>query len=273
MSVRSIVSSKPPRKNWSLKRGDIAGKKESKGKSSPMRRVVVGGLLACVLVLMLVGGRAVITSVNDWTKIQQTTIVGFEHLSRNEVFGLLNLEPDSSLWSIDTDQLTAQLEAHPWIRSVTFDRVFPHTLVVHIEERKPVAVLQSSKKGHFLDVEGYLLPGEQARSSKQLPVLEGLTLKAFTQHEDESHQRAKEGIRLAAMLSERFAGRPRVNVAHRRTTVVDFPRLRFQFGADAEQQWGRFLVLYPTLKSGIGRYTQEVDLRFSQKVILRKRTL
>ena len=35
----------------------------------------------------------------------------------------------------------------------------------------------------------------------------------------------------------------------------------------------KFLVLYPTVKETIERQSQEVDLRFSQKVILRKRTL
>jgi hypothetical protein len=64
-----------------------------------------------------------------------------------------------------------------------------------------------------------------------------------------------------------------VNVAHAHTTIVDLPRIRFQFGQEAERQWQRFLVLYPTVKEVIGRQSQEVDLRFTQKVILRKRTL
>ena len=273
MGVREIASSKPPRKNRSLKRGDVVGRKETARAKSPARRVVIGSLLACLLVVLMVGGRVAIQSINEWTKIQRTTILGMDHLSREEISTELNLAPDSSLWSIDTDHLREQLEVHPWIRSVRFERVFPNTLVVQIEEREPVAVLKSSKQEHLLDVDGYLLPGETAKVHKGLPVLEGLTLKYFAAHEDESHQRAKEGIHLAALLSERFSGRPRVNVAHDHTTVVDLPRLRVQFGSDAEQQWGRFLVLYPSIKSTIGRYRQEVDLRFSQKVILRKRTL
>jgi len=273
MSFGEAFSSKQPRKNRPLKRGDSLGKKEKLRKKSPVRRVVVGSLLACLIVIVMIGGRSAVRSVNEWTKIQQLTILGLDHLSREEVTVQLNLSPDSSLWSIDIDHLSDQLEAHPWIRSITFDRVFPHSLAVQVEERQPAAVLGASKKGFFLDEEGHLLPGETGKASQGLPVLEGISSQFFNEHLDESHRRAKQGIHLAELLSEHFSGRPRVNVAHAHTTVVDLPRIRVQFGQEPERQWERFLVLYPTVKDTIERQSKEVDLRFSQKVILRKRTL
>jgi hypothetical protein len=273
MGFGEVFSSDQPRINRPLKRGDALGKQKKLRKKSPIRRVVVGSLLACVIAIVMIGGREAIRSVNEWTRIQQTTVVGLERLSREEITGKLNLSSDSSLWSIDMDDLTEQLERHPWIRSVTFDRVLPHSLVVQVEERRPAAVLRESKQAFFLDEDGYLLPGDTGNTGKALPVLEGMTSKFFSQQKDESHRRAKKGIHLAGLLSERFSGRPTVNVAHAHQTVVDFPNLRFQFGQEAEQQWERFLVLYPTVKGTIERHSQEVDLRFSQKVILRKRTL
>ncbi len=273
MGIRGMISSKPPRKNRPLKRRDVVGRKDTTQETSPARRVVVGSLLAGLLVLLMVGGRAVIQSVNEWTKIQQTTIVGLDHLSREVVFTQLDLAPDSSLWSIDIDQLSEQLEAHPWIRAITFDRVLPHTLIVQVKERQPAAVLGAEKESYLVDTEGYLLPVETTKLRHALPVLEGMTSKSFLQQLDDSHRRAKRGIHLAALLSERFSGRPKVNVAHTHTTVVDLPRIRVKFGQEADRQWERFLVLYPTIKKKIEAQSQEVDLRFSQKVILRKRTL
>jgi cell division protein FtsQ len=266
-------SSKQPRKNRPAQRGDILARKEKTRRASPFRRVVVGSLVACLIVMVMIGGRSVVRWVNDWTEIQQLTVLGLDHLSREEIIMKLDLPQPSSLWSIDPALLTEQLEAHPWIRSVTFDRVFPHSLVVQVEERRPAAVLEALGKGYFLDVDGYVLPVEIAEASRGLPVLEGMTVKFLTQHEDEGHRRAKQGIHLAALLSERFSGRPRVNVAHAHTTIIDLPRIRIQFGLEAERQWERFLVLYPTVKDMLERQSQEVDLRFSQKVILRKRTL
>lgn len=273
MGWGEIFSSKQPRKNRTAKRGEILTRKETTRPASPFRRVVVGSLLACLLVAVMIGGRSVVRWVNDWTEIQQVTVLGLDRLSREEIVAQLDLPELLSLWSIDPDLLTERLEMHPWIRTVTFDRVFPHSLVVQVEERRPAAVLQGAGKDSFLDVDGYVLPGEIMEENRVLPVVEGMTSKFLTQHEDEGHRRAKEGIYLAALLSERFSGRPRINVAQAQTTIVELPRIRVQFGPEAERQWERFLVLYPTVKETIERQSQEVDLRFSQKVILRKRTL
>ena len=273
MGFAQMLASKPPRKNRPLKRADATRKKEKGREKSPVRRVIMGSLLACLLVLIMVGGKSLVQSVNAWTKIQQLTILGLDHLTREEIITQLNLSPESSLWSIDIDQLSVQLEAHPWIRSVTFDRVLPHSLIVQVEERRPAGLLRASKQTYLLDGDGYLLPGEPTKAGQALPVLEGMTSTFFSQQKDESHRRAKHGIHLAELLSEYFSGRPNVNVAHAHTTIVDLPRIRVQFGQDADRQWERFLVLYPTIKETIERQSQEVDLRFSQKVILRKRTL
>lgn len=272
MGERDDFPSQQPRKNRPLKSGESFGRKEKSHKSSPFRRVVVGSLLACLIVGLMIGGRSAVRWVNEWTKIQEVTVLGLDRLSREEIIATLNLSPESSLWSIDIDHLSGQLQGHPWIRSITFDRVFPHSLAVQVAERHPAAVLDAAKKDYFLDMEGHLLPGETGKASQSLPVVEGLTSKFFTEHEEEGHRRAKQGIYLAELVSQRFPGQPRVNVAHAHTTVVDFPRIRFQFGQESEQQWQRFLVLYPTVKDTIGRQSQEVDLRFAQKVILRKRT-
>ncbi len=273
MGFGELFSSNHPRKNRPHKRGESFGKKTQLRKKSPTRRVVLGSLLACLIVLVMIGGRSAVRSLNEWTVIQQLTVVGLDRISREEIMLKLDLSPDSSLWSIDTDHLSGQLEAHPWIRSVTFDRVIPHSLVIEVEERRPAALLRASKQSYFLDAEGYLLPGEVTKASQSLPVLEGMTSKFFSQQKDESHRRAKQGIHLAEKLAEHFSGRPQVNVSHAHTTIVNFPRIRVQFGQEPERQWERFLVLYPTLKDSIERRSQEVDLRFSQKVILRKRTL
>ncbi len=273
MGFGEMLSGKPPRKNRPLKRGDITGKKDKMPQKSPVRRVVLGSLLTCCIVLFVIGGRSAVQAVNEWTEIQQLTILGLDRLSREDITAQLGLSPHSSLWSINTEELSGQLERHPWIRRVTFDRVLPHSLVVQVEERQPAAVLQGPKKTIFLDVEGYLLPGETTNAARALPVLEGMTSKFFTEQTEESHRRAKLGIHLAELLSERFSGRPKVNVAHAHTTIVDLPRIRVQFGHEADRQWERFLVLYPTIKQTIERQSKEVDLRFPQKVILRKRTL
>ena len=266
-------STSRPRKNRPLKKGEAFGGKGKKPKHSRVRRVVIGSVLACLIVVIVVGGRQVIRWAGEWTEIQQITVVGLDRVSRDEIITRLALPPRASLLSVESDLLATRLESHPWIGSVAFDRVFPHSLVVQVTERQPAAILGSSKERYFLDAEGYLLPGGKTQEGATLPIVEGVTSTFMTQNEDEGHRRAKQGIHIADLLSQQFSGRPRIDVSNPHTTIVDLPNVRFQFGREVEDQWQRFLVLYPTVKKEIEGRSQEVDLRFSQKVIFRKRTL
>jgi cell division protein FtsQ len=267
------LSRKRPRKNRPIKKGEPFKDARPRRNKSKLRRVVLGGALACILVVLVLGGRLVMRWASEWTEIQQITVVGLDRVSHEEILTRLALPPQSSLLSVDTGQLSTRLESHPWIGSVAFDRVFPHSLVVQVSERQPAAVLGSSKELYFLDAEGVLLPGDQTPEATGLPIVEGVTSTFLTQNEAEGQRRAKQGIRIAELLSQQFPGRPRIDVSQPHAMIVDLPDVRFQFGREVEDQWQRFLVLYPTVKTEMTGRSQEVDLRFSQKVIFRKRTL
>jgi len=267
------LSSKRPRKNRPLKKGVAFGNATKRPKKARFRRVLIGSALACLIVVVIVAGRHVSRWAGEWTEIQQITVVGLDRVSREEIITRLALPPQTSLLSVEPDLLSTRLESHPWIGSVAFDRVFPHSLVVQVSERQPAAVLGSSNEPYFLDAEGYLLPGRNAQEGATLPIVDGVTSKFMTKNEAEGHRRAKQGIHIAELLSQQFSGRPRIDVSKPHMTIVDLPNVRFQFGREVEDQWQRFLVLYPTVRAEIEGRSQEVDLRFTQKVIFRKRTL
>ncbi len=262
-----------PRKNRTLNHGESSHREKRARTRSPIRRVVMGGLLACLLAIVVIGGREGIEGIRHWTEIQQITVIGLDHISRQDIVTRLAIAPDESLLFIDSDTLSEQLTLHPWIRSVTFDRVFPHTLVVDVTEREPAAVFESSQSPQLLDAEGYRLPGKVTKQDNTLPIVFGISSSHWNTSPGGGSQRAKRGIHLAKLLSHHFPGRPRVDVSHAYTTIVELPHVRFQFGPEAEPQWERFMVLFPTLKDEFGKRPKEVDLRFPQKIILRQRTL
>jgi cell division septal protein FtsQ len=267
------LNTKRPRKNRPLKKTGGPGKAKSSSTALRLRRVVIGGVLACLIVVVVVGGRQVMRWADEWTEIQQITVVGLDRVTRDEILRKLDLAPQTSLFSVDSELLATRLESHPWIGSVAFERVLPHSLVIQVTERQPAAVFGSPTEPYYLDAEGYLLPKGKVQAGTTLPIVDGVTSTFMTQHQAEGHRRAKQGIHIAALLSQQFSGRPRIDVSQPHTTIVDLPHVRFQFGREVEDQWQRFLVLYPTVKDKIEGRSQEVDLRFAQKVIFRKRTL
>lgn len=267
------LHTKRPRKNRPLKKTGGPKKGKASSTASRVRRVVIGGVLACLIVVVVVGGRQVLRWADEWTEIQQITVVGLDRVTRDEILTNLDLAPQTSLFSVDSELLANRLESHPWIGSVAFERVLPHSLVIQVTERQPAAVFASPNEPYYLDAEGYLLPKGKVQTKTTLPIVDGVTSTFMTQHQAEGHRRAKQGIHIAELLSQQFSGRPRIDVSQPHTTIVDLPNVRFQFGREVEDQWERFLVLYPTVKEKIEGRSQEVDLRFAQKVIFRKRTL
>lgn len=267
-------STNRPRKNRPLKQGDPGVRVRQRHKPSRVRRVLKVSIVTGLLVMIVIAGRGVSRWAGEWTEIQQITVVGLDRVSREEVLSRLALPPQANLISFDADLLTTRLTSHPWIASVTFDRVFPNAVIVQVSERQPAAVIgTSSTEPYFLDVEGYVLPGRIKEENGTLPIVEGVSSRFLAQNSAEGHQRAKQGIHIANLLAQQFPGRPRVDVSDPYTIIVDLPNFRFHFGRDVEDQWQRFLVLYPTVKTEIIGRSQEVDLRFAQKIIFRKRTL
>ena len=266
-------SRKRPRKNRPLKQGEAIARDRKKQKGSSFRRIVMGMLVLGLLWGGLIAGHRVVNWATEWTEVQQISVIGLNRLTRDEVLAKMSLPQSASLLWLSTDEIAGRVQVHPWVDAVEVDRVFPHSLVVQVTEREPAAVLRASKETVLLDAGGHVLPGEVPVEAKRLPVVQGLTSDSVASHGLEGHPRAKQGIRIAHLLAQYFSGRPHVNVSEPYTTVVDLPQVRFQFGQQVEEQWQRFLVLYPTIKTELDRQAQEVDLRFSQKVILRKRTL
>ncbi len=265
-------SSTSPRKNRMLKSRREYQPISKRRKKSPLRRVVVGSVVACGLVVGLLEGPSILGRVNAWTELQQITVLGLDRVTREEVLERLQLPSSQSLLTLEITELAGRVESHPWIGSVTFDRVFPHSLVVQVDERRPAAVLGDPPSSFYFDVEGVLLPKDKSEGEPRLPIVQGRTEQFFLKEQSEGQRRAKQGIHIAELLGKEFPGQPRVDVSNAHTTIVDLPHVRFQFGQEVERQWERFLVLYPTIKKEMERQSQEVDLRFSQKVILRKRT-
>ncbi|HSF10276.1 MAG TPA: FtsQ-type POTRA domain-containing protein, partial [Nitrospirales bacterium] len=107
------LNTKRPRKNRPLKKTGGPGKAKSSSTALRLRRVVIGGALACLIVVVVVGGRQVMRWADEWTEIQQITVVGLDRVTRDEILTKLDLAPQTSLFSVDSELLATRLESHP----------------------------------------------------------------------------------------------------------------------------------------------------------------
>ena len=241
---------------------------------SVFQRLMRWAVVVGVVVVSLVGFwgfervESVLTSL---TSVEQVSIVGLKTVQRGEILSELSLAPETSLLDIEPDVMIADLETHPWIRTASVQRVFPHTLAIRVVEREPAAILQSSKAHYLLDDQAHILAVVDGNQNPDLPRLRGAPSVFPSPKNEGIQQQVRDGIRVAHLLSETFHVVPTVNVEKAKMIVADLQDLRFQFSDSIDLQWKRFQSLYPSIQSQINHEATEIDLRYVGKVILRKR--
>lgn len=102
-------------------------------------------------------------------RIREVEVTGLRYLERARAVELLELGPDANLWS-DGEGWTTALARHPLVARVELGRRFPGTLVVHVSERRPVALVPTPVL-EPVDAGGVRLPVDPADVRLDLPVV------------------------------------------------------------------------------------------------------
>ncbi|MDA2911476.1 FtsQ-type POTRA domain-containing protein [Nitrospiraceae bacterium AH_259_D15_M11_P09] len=207
-----------------------------------------------------------------WFEIREIQLTGDDRVPRHEIMKLLELPPGETLLSVSPAQVVAQVESHPLIKEATLTRRLPHTLAIHITERRAAAMLRGSSLTLLLDQEGQVLSVLTARRDSGLPVLVGIDPNLLILGEPRAVQAAQVGIKLASLLGRSLEGRPEVDVGDPDHAVAYIKGMRFQFGSTLfEEQLGRYRQLGLLRRADIPDQLEDIDLRFPGKVIVRKR--
>ena len=189
-------------------------------------------------------------------------------MSEAAIVALSQLQVGTNLFANDITAAKERLEQHPMVKKVLLHRELPETLVIGIEERQPVGLLNTSEGLVGLDESGKIFPLPPA-AQVDLPILTGVDLQ---RDEDGASVRA-----LAKFVTElqnrtpafwREISEIRTDTPHSATVylVADDLALRMRF-ENPEQQVRNFRA-YTQATSGIGTDLAYVDLRYRDQVVL-----
>lgn len=194
-------------------------------------------------------------------RVRTIEIVGVRYLSPNEVVRRLRVDTLASVW-MALDPLVERVEGHPQVRAVSIERKLPGTLVVHVTENLPVALVPAPGGFRAVDGAGHALPIEPSRASVDLPIVA---------RQDTAVLRLLDDLRVAqpglfARISEirRAGGGPA-----RGELVLQLARLPVRVMADVTAE--RLAELAPVEQDLARRQLRvaEIDLRFRDQVIAR----
>jgi cell division septal protein FtsQ len=88
---------------------------------------------------------------------------------QRQVAKALSAETGTSLLKIDGRVVDRRLADVPWVASTSFDRAFPHTLVVTVKPERPVAVLRRGAKSWLVSARARVLAELPRGARRALP--------------------------------------------------------------------------------------------------------
>jgi|GEM_PF-2137066 len=157
-------------------------KRKGAAASSLTRRAVSIGILVLLLVGLLWGLKAgyegihrMLFSANPSFEIQHLVISSDGKLTEDRIREYTGLSEGMNLFETSFKDIEETLADVPVVESVSIERKLPHTLLVKVKERVPVARIlgRTNRKFPFVaDRYGYVLPPRQSAAS--LPLVKGL---------------------------------------------------------------------------------------------------
>ena len=136
------------------------------------RAILLTGAVAVVAIVFLAAFDFMIRS--PFFSVRETVVRGCKELTEKDIIALAAVRSAPNILSLNIEAMARRIRVNPWIRHVSVGREFPGRLVIVIQERKPVALLEKGNALYLLDNDGTPFKKLEAGEVNDLPVLTGL---------------------------------------------------------------------------------------------------
>ena len=203
-------------------------------------------------------------------EIASVEVSGQSRLSREEIETAAAIEPGSNIFTIDTREVVARLEALPLVRHAAVVRSLPNRVVITVEERRPFTLVHAGRL-HWIDEHGVNLGPESRAVALGAPVISGLGVSDLER--DAAGGRAATGLSLLRLLMRSGDGLlqsvSEIDMSRAEGPVLyTLDGVEVRIGVeDWEARLARLLGVLAQLKAS-GETVTAIDLRFRDQVVL-----
>jgi cell division protein FtsQ len=190
--------------------------------------------------------------------VDEVKISGHQETSEIDVLERLGLDGWTSTIGFDAEAARERIAALPWVESAAVRKIYPDTLEIHIQERKPFAVWQHGRELSLVERDGHVI-APYTGGHAVLPLIIGLGA-------PEAAPAFLDRIRSHPELSARAKGY--IRIAERRWDV------RFENGITVklpEAGEGDALDQLASLDRDAGLLSRDisaVDMRFADRLVV-----
>ena len=134
-------------------------------------------LLICSIILatsiVLVAWDRVICS--ELFSIRETVVRGCNELTQKDILFLAKISPNANLLTVNKKAIVRRIKENPWIKDVFVGREFPDRLVILVQERAAIALIERNKNLYLVDDKGEIFKKLETEEKADLPVLTGFS--------------------------------------------------------------------------------------------------
>jgi cell division protein FtsQ len=276
MSAESKTASKPTTKT--PKKGALG--KPRKRATPVWRNRWLTGALCLVMVALSVGGiwwgvasgigarmvdhtrwQAIAVSSKMGFRVNEILVVGRSETKQKELRKAMRLDRGAPILAYDLEAARIRVEALPWVRRATVERMLPDTVLLTLEERKALAIWQNKGSFALIDDRGEIIKKSGLERFGDLVVVVG---------EDAPVQTAELLATLDTQPELRRLVKAAVWVGGRRWNLRLTGDIDVRLPEDdTEAAWTR-LAEYERSHQVLERDVQILDLRIPDRLIVRK---
>ncbi len=111
---------------------------------------------------------------DPYFRVREVEVEGGRKMTKETLHSLTMMEGMPNLFSVNLKKVVKRLESHPWIDQVRVKKVFPNKILIQVEERKPMAIIQLGEL-YYIDTHGEIFSPVGDRDDYNYPYLTGLT--------------------------------------------------------------------------------------------------
>ncbi|MBM4350214.1 MAG: FtsQ-type POTRA domain-containing protein [Deltaproteobacteria bacterium] len=132
-----------------------------------------------LILLFFAGHQLYVHLLEDsFFQVKEVEIKGCKKIPEKTILSLAKIEGKPNLFTLPLKEISVRVEAHPWVEHVRVRKIFPDRVLIHIEERKPMAILQLEEP-FYIDSKGVIFSRVGDRDEYDFPFLTGLTRQMF----------------------------------------------------------------------------------------------
>jgi cell division protein FtsQ len=158
-------------------------KKEEKGLERfqrTLRKSIRLAFYFLFLILFFFAGHQVYVRLveDSFFRMREVEVKGCLKIQKKTVLSLAAIEGMPNLFTLPLKEIARRVEVHPWVDYVRIRKIFPDRVLIHIEERRPMAILQLEEP-FYIDSKGVIFAKVGDRDEYNFPFLTGLSRQTF----------------------------------------------------------------------------------------------